>query len=105
MSASQDRLTLRLARAIAQQLDVLYRIEHAQSDSWASATFAGATHYLVVTLEGADAQQAADRIGNEIADVDYELRGHIVADIAVAGRERCDDGVILTIEALTIVDA
>ncbi len=98
-------LAVRLAHAIERSLDIEFAIERADSADWASATFAGATHRLDLLLRGADAERRADRVAGTIADAEYDLRGHIIADIALAARGGCDDGVRLTIEALTIADA
>ena len=98
-------VTVRLAHAIERGLGVAFTIEQADSADWASATFAGATHRLDLVLHGENAERRADQVASTIADTEYELRGHIVADITLAARERCEDGIRLTIEALTIVDA
>lgn len=98
-------LTLRLARAIEQGLGVPLAIDQADSADWASATFTGATHRLVVAITGEPAEHEAERIAATIAEAHYDLRGHLVADIALTARNRHGDSILLTIEALTIVDA
>ena len=74
----------------------------AHSEAWASATFTGARHRL--EYHAAPAGQA-DAFAAAIEQRDFNLPGHLVADIAVAARTASDAGVSLTIEALTVEDA
>jgi len=74
-----------------------------KSRRWASATFEGARHRLVLALEGADARARADRVRAELADAEIAIRGGFVADIGVEARLE-GETVVLAIEALTIAD-
>ena len=79
-----------LCRAIAARYPGLTLVE-GRSEDWASATFSGARHVLVLTGDDAPAG---------IGEVDFALPGHFVADIEArheAGR--------IVIEALTIEEA
>lgn len=76
------------------------------SRPWASITFAGERHRLVLSLPGPGAQAAVDAFLDGLEDREFALRGHVVADIEATGIERDADGQIrLTLEALTVEDA
>lgn len=79
-------------------------VERCSSRRWASITFSGQRHELSLRLEGRQAGAAADALVRELSERDFALRGHIVADIAVASQERRPDGglVRLDLEALTV---
>jgi hypothetical protein len=81
-------------------------VEDSASRSWASATFTGARHTLRVRLAGAGAAEAAERFVAGLSEAEFDLRGHIVADIALLAEERREGGeqVLLTLEALTVED-
>lgn len=68
---------------------------------WQSATFTGARHML--TLEASPSFQL-DAWLTALPDAEFRLRGHLVADIAVAQIERAGGRVVLCLEALTIED-
>ncbi len=80
-------------------------IPGASSEAWASATFHGARHAIALRLEGPDASTRASQLSTEMDAIEFQLPGHLVADITVVARE--DDGaaVTLQIEALTVEDA
>jgi sorbitol-specific phosphotransferase system component IIBC len=70
---------------------------------WASVTFAGERHEVMMRLEGPDARAAIDGFLDGLADREFDVPGHIVADIAVTAVE--DDGetlIRLRLEALTV---
>ena len=83
-----------------------FRVDELSSRSWASVTFTGARHQLAFTLEGEGAAAAADAFRAAMAEAEFDLRGHILADIALAGEERTEAGdrVGMRIEALTVED-
>jgi hypothetical protein len=70
------------------------------SQNWASATFAGARHRLEIRLPTA-AAAAAFEAG--LREAQFSLRGHLLADIVVAGRRAA--GTLLELEALTIEES
>ena len=68
---------------------------------WASATFTGARHALRWTaLPGA----ALETWLAALPDADLPLRGHLLADIVVAGLRRTPELMTIEIEALTLED-
>lgn len=83
-----------------------FRVESLASRPWASVTFCGARHRVSFVLEGADAAAAADAFVAGLAEAEFDLLGHILADIALVDEQREQDGerVRLTIEALTVDD-
>jgi hypothetical protein len=69
---------------------------------WASATFVGARHRLVL--------DAPDDSGvrlwlDDLPEAEFDLRGHLVADCAVVECVRRDGRYLACVEALTVEDA
>lgn len=81
-----------------------------EAERWASATFTGQRHRLHLTLRGTPAEVEAARaaIALRLPGAEFDLRGHLVADIAMTGAETSADGVAavceMTFEALTVED-
>lgn len=78
--------------------------EEIVSRSWASVTFVGARHEIVFTLDGDDADRAAERFIANLSDEEFVLRGHLVADIALVSKQLGSDHARIAIEALTVED-
>lgn len=74
------------------------RLGWSRSEPWASATFSGARHLLAINLP----PDEAGRLAGDLAEMEFAIPGHLVADIAVAGRRGEAGGVTLEIEALTL---
>ena len=80
--------------------------EEIRSRSWASVTFTGARHEVALRLEGEGAEAAAHDFAEKLDVLEFRLRGHILADIALVARESMADGAVrLRLEALTVEDA
>jgi hypothetical protein len=77
-------------------------VEHHESRAWASVTFSGERHRLVLRLAGDGAAAEADRFLDGLAEREFALDGHILADIVLVADDRDAQGVRLTLEALTI---
>lgn len=78
-------------------------VEEIVSRRWASITFSGERHEMKLRLEGCGAAAAADSFLDRIAEREFPLRGHILADIAVISDERVSDDLVrLRLEALTV---
>jgi hypothetical protein len=77
-------------------------IEEVRSRAWASATFGGARHELGLHISGEGAEAAVERFAATLDAREFELRGHILADIALVAKERVEGGVRLRLEALTV---
>lgn len=97
---------LRALGARFRDFECAYRVEELNSRSWASVTFTGARHRVALSLEGDGAAAAADAFLADMSEAEFDLRGHILADIALAGDERDAAGgrVRLSLEALTVED-
>jgi hypothetical protein len=79
-------------------------IDEIASRRWASITFTGARHRLSLRLAGPGARAAADAFLDELGEREFELKGHVVADIALKDKvvEEGEEAVRLTLEALTV---
>ncbi len=65
---------------------------------WASITFSGARHRLHFQTIGSEAKGLIASISARLAEMEFDLRGHIVADVAVISQSVRE----LTLEALTV---
>lgn len=75
------------------------RVTERVSTRWSSATFNGARH--AITLQASTSGALDDWLG-ALPEADFDLRGHLLADIAVASIRRISDRVTIGIEALTV---
>ena len=87
-----------LIRALLDDAGAAAGLAHATSRPWASVTFVGERHCIALILPAV----AADRIACELAEREFAIPGHLVADIAVVSRDDAGSTVRLGIEALTI---
>ncbi len=75
------------------------------SVDWQSLTFAGERHEISLRIPGPDASGAMALLRDGLADAEWQLKGHVVADIVIVAETIADDGSILVeIEALTLSD-
>ena len=103
MSRGPDAGTL-LSRALAEsavRARCPVELVSTQWTRWASATFAGARHVLMLS---AASGPAFDKWLEELPEADFELRGHIVADLVIAGVRRDLHATFANIEVLTVED-
>ncbi|WP_448663649.1 hypothetical protein ACG3SL_02945 [Sphingomonas sp. CJ20] len=101
MSRGPDAGTL-LARALVAAADAAgcpVMLVEGDWTRWASATFVGARHVLV--LRG-PCGTALDRWIAGLPDAELALRGHLVADLTIAGVTRTPEGATIRVEALTV---
>ena len=95
----------RALRSYFEGLGAPVAFESSTSRPWASITFSGERHHLTLCLPGPGAQAAVDAFLDGLAEREFALRGHVLADIEAAGIQRDADGQIrLTLEALTVED-
>ena len=101
-SAAAALLRAILARADVPRERILLTDIH--SVDWQSLTMVGERHEFGVRIPGPGAGEVAAKLCNGLAEAEFTIAGHIVADIAVTdGALPGDDGSIsLQIEALTI---
>lgn len=84
----------------------LFTLHEIESRPWSSVTFSGARHELEFSLEGTGAGAAADSFVASLDASRFELRGHVLADVALLSDKRLwKDGVWLRLEALTVIDS
>lgn len=94
-----------LRRALAAQFSAFVgclEFEELSRRDWASVTFSGERHRLRLRLDGADAAAAADAFLDGLAEREFDLRGHVVIDIAARIEAREEELVSLLLEALTV---
>ncbi len=93
-----------LARAIeaqAHRQGCAVRVETMGMTRWSSATFNGARHRLRL------AAPAGDKVGNWLAGLaehEFALRGHLVADVAIHAINRRPAEIDAELEILTLED-
>jgi hypothetical protein len=96
--AAGDRLWRALERSAAAAGCPVTFIS-SDSRRWSSATFSGARHELMLAADaGGRFPGWVDGLGEE----EFELAGHLVADIAVGRVEQLGGRQRVTIEALTV---
>lgn len=66
---------------------------------WASATFTGARHRIVLALPDSP---VARRWLADLPEAEFGLGGHLVADLVLASQRRDSDGITVEIEVLTV---
>ena len=102
-----------LSSAAAQLLDSLVErsgldqnrisIGRFQSVDWQSLTFTGERHEISLRLAGPDAAPALALLRDGLAEAEWRLVGHVVADILIVAETAARDGSItVAIEALTL---
>lgn len=95
-----------LLRALKARLGKRHHLEvrEARSEGWSSATFSGSRHSFALTLSGPAADSAAANLADGLDAIEFQLPGHLVADIALADRIDSPGRSAFTIEALTVED-
>lgn len=79
------------------------QIRSSSQRRWSSVTFVGARHRYALCVSGNGAEKLVDHATAAMLGRDFEIDGHIVADIAVAGRRsRGPHMVEIELEALTV---
>lgn len=73
------------------------------SVDWQSLTFTGERHEISLRLTGSDPARAVASLRSRLADAEWPLIGHVVADILIVAERGLDDGsIMLDLEALTL---
>jgi hypothetical protein len=77
-----------------------------RSDDWQSLTFVGERHEIELRIVGSNAGRIAERLLHDLAEVEFEIPGQIVADIGprFPPSANSDGSLALHIEALTIFE-
>lgn len=109
MKIALSPAALGLLRALASRAGVprdRILLSDCRSTDWQSLTFIGERHELQLRVTAPGSAAIASRITDGLAEVEFAIPGHIVADIhAIGPTEECADGsTCLRIEALTIAE-
>ena len=82
-------------------------VEKMVSRPWASIAFSGTRHAFTLRLHGPSAREAAAAFLTGLQDREFDLHGHILADLAAMDDlpPLGEDCVCLSFEALTVEDA
>lgn len=102
--AASALLRVLLTRAEVSR-DRILLIEFRSTD-WQSLTFIGERHRIQLRIPGAGADAIVRRMTADLADVEFAISGHVVADIVLAApiRRDADESISVEFEALTIAD-
>ena len=75
-----------------------------RSVDWQSLTFIGERHEFQLRIPGPGANDILGRVLGGLADADFAIPGHFVADVAAVGepRRHADGSVTIAMEALTL---
>lgn len=88
----------RLIRHLLAQSDGTGVLVEAACRPWHSVTFSGSQHRLRLALPPA----AAEWLSDHLAELDFAIPGHVVADIVLVDCRMKKEAIELVIEALTI---
>lgn len=102
MIDAHDGLLRALQARIGTELPL--EIRNARSEPWASATFSGSRHSFALALSGPKAIAATARLAARLDAIEFDLPGHLVADIALTRHDHGPDHSAFSIEALTVED-
>lgn len=93
-----------LLRALRTRIGVSEHLEicSAHSETWASATFSGSRHNFALALSGRTAAATTTRLAAKLDAIEFDLPGHLVADIAITQRADGPDRSTFSVEALTV---
>ena len=107
MSAPGSDATSALIRAVRLHFSPAagFALEEVRSRGWASATFTGARHELAFRLEGETAEAEATRFLSGLEAAEFDLRGHVLADVALLSETRSPGLATIRIEALTVEES
>jgi hypothetical protein len=102
MRTSRNPQCLLEAAVIKQCAPCAAKVIASTSIPWASVTFTGARHNIRLAINGPDAGRKAAALAQSLSCEEFDLPGHLVADLITADPEIDGDQAILAIEALTV---
>lgn len=94
-------VTVRMIEAAGRAHGCPATVVESEWERWSSATFTGARHCITLA---ATPSHALDLWLAGLSEETFELRGHLVADVAVVAVKRSAEQVIAEIEVLTVED-
>ena len=81
------------------------KVGRVHSIDWQSLTFIGERHEFSLAIAGPGAAAALALLRDGLANVEWQLAGHVVADLVIVSERSLSDGSILVeLEALTLTD-
>lgn len=92
----------RLLTALVARAGPGWEVMEGDLTPWASATFIGARHRVVLALDGEDAVERAEALAVVLPDADFAIAGHVVADLAVDAVVTEEEGARMILSVLTI---
>lgn len=108
MRATLSPVAAQLLRALMRRMNLSRErmvVSHCRSVDWQSLTFTGERHEISLRLVPPQAETAAILLRTGLAEAEWALRGHVVADILiVAERAEPDGAILIDLEALTLSD-
>ena len=108
MRASLSPVAAQLLRALMTRMNLPRErmvVSHCRSVDWQSLTFTGERHEISLRLSPPQAEAALALLRTGLAEAEWALRGHVVADILIVAERAEPDGAILVdLEALTLSD-
>jgi hypothetical protein len=102
MTASRHPHALLESALIKQCAPCTAKVTESTSRPWASITFTGARHVIHMSITGPQALAKAAALKQSLSCAEFDLPGHLVADIIAADPQSDGDDATLTIEALTV---
>ena len=77
-----------------------------RSTDWQSLTFVGERHEMELRVPGPEAEQLAERLTGGLAEDEFSITGHIVADIGLQRPplHNSDGSISLFLEAQTVAE-
>lgn len=94
----------RLVRQLLKMAGEGSKVEASSGRRWSSATFSGVRHSVSIKLFGPYAHQRANEFAGQLAEAEFRLPGHIVADICLDGQKLSEDAAWLDVAVLTVED-
>ena len=94
----------RVRRALAgsaYRAGVTMTVVASDANRWASATFAGARHEIVLTGQADDAME---RWLGDLPEADLSVPGYLVADLKIVAMRQAGSDLTVTLEVLTVED-
>lgn len=87
----------RLLDAVAQLAQGKARLAHHSEKAWASITFAGTRHRMVLEFRGEDAIEAGECFIAFLTEHEFAIPGQLVADAAVTEVDHSVEPAVLTV--------
>jgi hypothetical protein len=108
MRATLSPVAAQLLRALMLRMNLgsdRVLVRTCRSVDWQSLTFTGERHEIALAIAAPGAEAAVALLRDGLAEAEWALRGHVVADIVIVGQGVDPDGTMtVNLEALTLSD-